>query len=79
TPPSARTKTRIQLAGSLGKNGRIEGVTLLTQVSPAIQRAVLQDVTSWEFRPATTDGAPVDVDVVLEIPFSLPTALAQNP
>ena len=29
-----------------------------------MQRAVFQDVTSWEFRPATRDGSPVDVDVV---------------
>ena len=25
----------------------------------------------WEFEPARRDGAPVDVDVVIEIPFRL--------
>ncbi len=79
TPPADRTRARVQLAASLGKNGKLEGVTFLTQVSPAVQRAVLQDVTSWQFQPATTDGASVDVDVVLEISFSLPTTLAKNP
>lgn len=79
TPPADRSRTRVQFAASLGKNGKLDGVIFLTQVAPAIQRAVLQDVTSWEFRPATHDGVPVDVDVVLEIPFSLPAALAKNP
>jgi hypothetical protein len=79
TPPSDRTRTRVQLAASLGRNGTLDGVMFLTQVSPAIQRAVLQDVASWEFRPATSDGAPIDVDIVLEIYFSLPATLAKGP
>jgi outer membrane biosynthesis protein TonB len=35
-------------------------------------------VKSWEFKPAKRDGAPVDIDVVLEIPFSLPPQIAQR-
>jgi hypothetical protein len=77
-PTSGRTAERIQVAGTLRKNGKLDGITLLTKASPAVQRAVLQDVTSWEFQPATRNGVPVDVDVVLEIPFSLPTSIAQS-
>jgi hypothetical protein len=39
---------------------------------------VIQDLASWEFKPATRDGAAVDVDVVLEIPFSLPPEIASH-
>jgi TonB family protein len=78
TPPGGRTEERIQVAGTLRKNGKLDGITLLTKASPAVERAVLQDVTSWEFQPATRNGVPVDVDVVLEIPFSLPTSIAKS-
>jgi hypothetical protein len=79
TPPSGRIGTRIQLSATLRKNGRLDDLALLTETSELVQRAVFQDVSSWEFQPATSDGAPVDVDVVLEIPFSLPTAIAKAP
>ena len=77
-PPSGRTDERIQVAAILRKAGKLDSITLLTNASPAVQRAVLKDVTAWEFQPATRNGVPVDVDVVLEIPFSLPTAVAKS-
>lgn len=77
-PPSGRTQELIQFAATLGKNGRLDGITLLTKATPAVQRAVLQDVTAWEFQPATRSGVPVDVDVVMEIRFNLPTAIAKS-
>ena len=70
--PSSRIGERIQFAATLNKKGRLDGITLITRTTPAAQRAVFEDVTSWEFQPATRDGVPVDVDVFLEIPFRLP-------
>jgi len=77
-PSSDRTGERIAFAATLGKSGKLDAITLITKTSTAVQRAVFQDVTSWEFQPATRDGSPVDVDVVLEIPFSIPTAVARS-
>jgi hypothetical protein len=77
-PPTGRTDERIQVAATLRKAGKLDSITLLTKASPAVQRAVLLDVTAWEFQPATRNGVPVDVDVVLEIPFNLPTAVAKS-
>jgi hypothetical protein len=37
---------------------------------------VIQDLQSWEFKPATRGGKPVDVDVVVEIPFNLSVEMA---
>lgn len=77
-PPGARTDLRVQLAGMITKEGKLEVLALLRNLNPALASAVLQDAQSWEFKPATRDGAPVDVDVVLEIPFSLPPQIARN-
>lgn len=77
-PPNERTSERIQFSATLGKNGRLNGIALLTKASAGVQHAVLEDVTSWEFQPATSDGAAVEVDVVLEIPFNLPIAIAKG-
>jgi Gram-negative bacterial TonB protein C-terminal len=71
-PPGARTEVRVQLAGIITKQGKMEVRALLKNLTPSQESAVLRDVQSWEFKPALRDGAPVDIDVVLEIPFSLP-------
>lgn len=77
-PPGARTELRVQLAGIITKEGKLQVRALLRNLTPAIESAVLRDVQSWEFKPATRDGAPVDIDIVLEIPFSLPPQVAQK-
>jgi len=77
-PPGARTEVRVQLAGVITKDGKLEVRALLRNLAPAQESAVLRDVQSWEFKPATEDGAPVDTDVVIEIPFSLPPQVAQS-
>ena len=77
-PPGARTELRVQLAAVITKEGKLEVRALLRNLTPALESAVLRDVESWEFKPATRDGAPVDIDIVLEIPFSLPPQIAQR-
>jgi hypothetical protein len=67
----AQTLARFQLAGTITKEGRIEGISLITKTGAVIEQALMRDLASWEFRPATRDGAPVDVEVVIEIPFNL--------
>jgi hypothetical protein len=78
TPVAQRTSQRIQVAGVLEKDGKLSGLLLLTQASPAVEQAVMRDVSSWEFKPATRNGTPVGVDIVIEIPFSLPMPRAGN-
>jgi len=73
-----RTEFRVQILGLIKKDGKIEGVSLLRNTNPALEQAVIQDISAWEFRPAMRDGAPVDVDVVIEIPFSLPPEVARH-
>jgi hypothetical protein len=77
-PPGARTELRVQVVGVITKGGKLEVRSLLRDLAPALESAVLRDIQSWEFKPATLDGRPVDIDVVLEIPFSLPPQIARK-
>ena len=76
--PGSRTELRVQLTAIINKEGKLEKVALMRNLAPPLERAVLRDIAAWEFKPATRDGAPVDVDVVLEIPYSLPPQIAQS-
>ena len=76
--PGARTEFRIQIAAVIRKDGKIDEISLLRDAGPAFAQAVRQDVASWEFKPATRDGAPVDVDVILEIPFNFSAEIAKR-
>lgn len=76
--PGARTELRVQVAGQIKQDGKIDGLVVMKSLGPAIDEAVLTDLSAWEFKPATRDGAPVDVDIVIEIPYSLPPQIAKS-
>ncbi len=76
--PGSRTELRVQVAAMIKKDGKIDSFSILRLMSPTLEQAVLQDLACWEFKPATRDGVAVDVDVVLEIPFSLPPQMAKG-
>ncbi|HEY7336508.1 MAG TPA: energy transducer TonB [Bryobacteraceae bacterium] len=71
----ASSSVRVQIAALLGTDGKLTGISVLGSPSPALKQAAVQDATEWEFKPATRDGAPVSVDVVLEIPFNVSATL----
>ena len=73
---SDHSEQRMQLAAVITRDGRVEGVSLLTKAGAALELTLIQDLTSWEFKPATRDGAPVNVDVIVEIPFLLGSEIA---
>jgi hypothetical protein len=76
--PGARTEFRVQIAAVINRDGKVDGISLLHSAGPAFAQAVAQDLASWEFKPATRAGTAVDVDVVLEIPFSFPAEIAKR-
>jgi TonB family protein len=76
--PGARSELRVQFAAIVTKEGKLDSISILKSVNPAIDQAVLQDLAAWEFKPATRDAFPVDVDVVIEIPYSLPPQIARG-
>jgi TonB family protein len=62
-----------QFGAMIDKTGRISGAEVIRGSSdPALRRRALEEVASWEFKPALRDGQPMDVDIVLDIPFRFP-------
>src|SRR5215471_17726572 len=73
-----RVEWRLQIAAVIRQDGKLEGISLLRHIDPATEQAVIQDLESWEFKPATHGGVPVHVDAVIEIPFILPAEVAKR-
>ncbi len=65
------TDTRLQISAKLGSNGKLTDVKILSTVSATVQALALEDLTSWEWKPATRSGVAVAIDAVFEIPFRL--------
>ena len=76
--PVNPVERRLQLAAVIRKDGKVDGISVLRSAGPGIDQGLMQDLASWQFKPATRDGIAVDVDVVMEIPFNLSSAIAKR-
>ena len=72
-PPSAREsgiEGTVVLQGVISKEGRI--IRLQVASGPQIlQQAAIDAVKQWEYEPWMLNGAPIEVETTLRIPFSL--------
>jgi len=68
---SERLEGRVTLACVIDKAGRVVDVELVRGFDDRLNRSAEEALAKWEFYPATRSGVPVDVDVVVEIPFRL--------
>jgi TonB family protein len=62
---------RVQLFCVIGSRGTVSSIELLHGADERLNKSAEEALAKWEFYPATRDGKPVDVDVVVEIPFVL--------
>jgi TonB family protein len=66
-----RSEARVQLAAIIKKDGRFDSIVLVKGPNPQVSQSAIEELKRWDFRPATRDGAPIGVEVVIEIPFNL--------
>jgi len=59
----------VQLAAVIGKDGKIRSITPLPGRNPPVASKAAEDLANWEFRPASKNGDPIEVEVVIEVPF----------
>jgi TonB family protein len=68
---SDRVEGKVQLACVIGKDGRVSTVELVRGLDDRLNQTAEEALAKWEFEPATRQGEPVEVDVLVEIPFKL--------
>ena len=68
---SERIEGKVQIAGVIRTNGRVDLLRILKGVDPRLDRSAEEALLKWEFAPAERNGIPVEVDLVAEIPFLL--------
>jgi TonB family protein len=61
---------RVRLAATILSDGRVDGVKVMRGGRPELDAQAVEDLLQWRFLAATRNGEPVDVDVVVDIPFS---------
>jgi TonB family protein len=66
-----RVEGKVQLACVIGKDGRVSTVELVQGLDDRLNQTAEEALAKWEFEPATRQGVPVEVDVLVEIPFRL--------
>jgi TonB family protein len=74
---SDRVEGKVRLAAVIRKDGRVDSVKLLRHLDDRLDQSAAEAIDKWRFEPALRNGAPVDVDAVIEIPFALAPRVAQ--
>jgi TonB family protein len=72
--PSAvadRVEGRVQFSGIVRMDGRIDELRLVKGVDERLDSSAADALLKWEFEPAHKNGTPIEMDLVVEIPFFL--------
>jgi len=81
-PEKARQKKKegtVTLGLTVGKDGSVSGVHVVTGVDRDIDQAAVEAVSQWKFVPGTYQGNPVDVELTVTVNFRLMTTPQQTP
>lgn len=73
-PPSARQariEGSVEVLASIGKDGSITGVQVLSG-PPILARAATDAVKQWKYKPYLLDGQPVEIQTQITVNFKLP-------
>jgi TonB family protein len=66
-----KVEGKVQLGCVIGKDGHVFGIELVRGLDERLDQSAKEALSKWEFTPASRHGEPVEVDVLVEIPFRL--------
>ncbi len=69
----ARVEGEVVLYGIIRSDGSVDSIQLLRSLDPQLDRNAIEALSRWKFSPATRDGAPIDIEAVVHIPFRAPS------
>ncbi len=67
---SARISGVVHLIGTIGKDGKIQNLQLVSG-HPLLARAALEAVRQWVYKPTLLNGNPVEVIAPIDVNFTL--------
>jgi TonB family protein len=59
------------LALSVDKTGQVRNVRIVRPLGMGLDQKAVEAVSTWQFRPATKDGEPIDMQINAEVSFHL--------
>ncbi len=67
----AREQGVVVLAATIGVDGRMHDIEVLSSPSALLGRSALEAVRQWEYKPYLLNGVAVEVETVVNVTFSL--------
>ena len=68
---SERIEGEVILSAMIRNDGAVDHVKLIKSVDERLDEAAIAALRKWKFHPALKGGVPIDVEVVVRIPFRL--------
>lgn len=71
-PPAlikANVEGEVILYAIIRKDGSVDSIQRVRGLEPQLDQNAMEALKEWKFSPATRDGAPVDIEAVVHIPF----------
>lgn len=65
----AHVEGEVILYAIIRKDGTVDSIQLVHSLDPLLDANSMQALSGWRFRPATREGAPVELETVVHIPF----------
>jgi TonB family protein len=62
---------KVQLSAIIHTDGYVYNINVVKGLDQRLDKSATEALRKWVFAPARRDGNPVDVDIVIEIPFRL--------
>jgi len=71
TAVADKVQGNVTLGCVIDTEGKVRGVELVRGLDARLNETAQEALSKWEFYPATRNGDPIEVDVIVEIPFRL--------
>jgi TonB family protein len=59
----------VVLYAIIRKDGSVDSIQLVRSLDPRLDKAAMQALAQWRFRPGSRGGVPVDLEAVIHVPF----------
>ncbi len=66
---NAHVEGEVILYAIIRKDGSVDSIQRVRGLEPQLDQNAMEALREWKFSPATRDGAPVDIEAVVHIPF----------